>query len=245
MSNIVLELANLWILLAVIASGLLTGVTGFGFGLIAMAILATIMPLTQATAIVAVLTLSVTLLNLWTVRHEVRWRETLPILATALPAIAGGVRLLALLDVRSLRAGLVVMILAGCLSAIWTPRRAVIRRAFPWAMLAGLIGGLFGGALGTGGPPVVLYELLRGWDKSQSKSTLCAYFSVTSLWRVALLVAQGVIDANIACASAPLLGPALAATYLGVLLFRRISTPVFRYITMALLLCLAIKILTG
>ena len=243
MSNKVVKVSDLWTLVAIIASGLITGITGFGFGLISMGILAALMPVTRATAIVAILTLVVTLLNLWTIRHEVLWREILPILVTALPAIAVGVRLLIVLDARSLSIGVGVMILAGCLGMVWTPQKAIIRRAFPWAVLAGLIGGLFGGALGTGGPPVVFYELLRGWDKSQSKSTLCAYFTVTSIWRVTLLIVQGVITPEIARTSALLLIPAIASTYLGVLIFRRISTPVFRHITMALLLGLAAKLL--
>jgi len=238
-------LFDLWALVAVVASGLITGITGFGFGLISMGLLVTMMPVTRATAMVAIITLVVTLLNLWTVRREVRWRETLPILVTALPAIAAGVWLLTVLDARVLSIGVGVMILAGCLGMIWTPKGATIHRAFPWATLAGLIGGLFGGALGTGGPPVVFYELLRGWDKSQSKSTLCAYFTVTSIWRVALLTTRGVITLEIARASALLLIPALAATYLGILVFRRMSTPVFRYTTLALLVGLAAKLLIG
>lgn len=238
-------MADIWVLAAIVASGLVSGVTGFGFGLISMGVLATMMPVTRATAAVALLTLVVTLLNLWTVRRDVVWRETLPILATAVPAIAIGVWLLGVLDERWLSMGVGGMILAGCVGMIWTPRRARVQRAWPWGPAAGLVGGLFGGALGTGGPPVVFYELLRGWDKTQSKSLLCAYFTITSTWRVTLLIARGVITRETLDLSALLIIPALAATYVGILIFRRLSTPAFRYVTIALLVGLAAKLIVG
>jgi uncharacterized protein len=238
-------LNDIWILVAIMLSGLIAGITGFGFGLVSMGALITFMPVTQATAMVAILTLCVMLMNLWSVRHALQWRESSRILVTSLPATALGVYLLTSLNTKVLSAGVGVMILAGCVLMFWCPPRALLQRAWPWGYVAGLLGGIFGGALGTGGPPIVFYTMLRGWDKSETKGLLCAYFTVTGIWRIILLATQGIITTDTVRRSAILLIPALAASYLGIHIFRRLSTPVFRYATLALLVGLAVKSLVA
>jgi len=235
-------LPDIFSLVAVVISGVVCGITGFGFGLVAMGILVNVMPVAEATVIVSILTFLTTLLNLWTTRRDVSWREIWPIALTGLPAIALGVYLLARLNVAVLRIGVAVMILAGCAVALWSPKKALVTRAFPLGYIVGFMGGIFNGALGMGGPPIVFYTLLRGWDKSETKGLLSAYFALTNLWRIALLMTSGVGTANMLLRSLALAVPALAASFIGILIFRRMSTPAFRYATLALLVGLAVKL---
>jgi len=233
---------NLALLVAVLfVAGLVCGVTGFGFGLVAMGILVTMMPVQDATVIVCVSSLLISLLNAWTVRQSIRWREIAPLLVTAIPAVGVGVYLLTSLDTHVLQMGVAIMILAGCAVTLWAPRRALLDGPLPWAYVAGAVGGMFGGALGTGGPPVVLYSLLRGWDKSNTKGAIATFFVASNLWRLALLIATGVATGETLQAGALMLVPVMAASYLGTLIFARMSTPVFRYAVLAILVGLAIK----
>jgi len=227
------------------AAGLVCGITGFGFGLVAMGILVAMMPVQDATVIVCVASLLISVLNAWTVRQSIRWREIGPLLVTAIPAVGLGVYLLTRLDTHVLQMGVAAMILAGCAVTLWSPRRALVHRPFPWAYAAGALGGTFGGALGTGGPPVVLYALLRGWDKSGTKSAISMFFVLSNLWRLALLTATGVARKEMIETGALMLIPVMLASYLGTLIFARLSTPVFRYAVMALLVGLAAKSFLG
>ncbi len=234
---------NLLVLTGVLfAAGLVTGVTGFGAGLVSMGALALLMPVAQATVIVAVIAFFSSLLNLWTVRREVVWRETWPLLVTALPANILGVYLLKRLDNAILGWAVGVAILMGCGAMLWSPQKCKLKRVWPWGYLAGLVGGVFGGALSTGGPPVVLYTLLRGWDKGQAKGLLASYFTLTGLWRLLLLAAAGVATPQTLGQGLLALIPALGASYVGVWLFQRMSTPFFRYVTMAVLAGLALQL---
>lgn len=233
------------VLLATIASGLISGVAGFGFGLVSMGFLAAVLSVQQATATVAILTLCVAILNLWTMRRALPWRESWPLLVTGFPSMVLGVYLLKRLDVAILRAGIALVILGGCAVLVWSPKKARINTPLPWGYAAGLASGLFGGALGMGGPPLVLYNQLRGWDKSVAKGVLCVYFVVTGIWRVALLVVANVMTGATLRMSAALLVPALVSTYAGVWLFRRMSTSVFRWVSLALMLALAAKLLVS
>jgi len=148
---------TLQLLLIVVLGGLVHGVTGFGFGLFTMGVLSVLMPMGDAVTIVSLINLVITLLNLWTLQGSNDWRESWPVLGAAIPTTVLGVYLLRSLDTGLLRTGVGLMILMGCAVALWSPQRARLRGASPWGYVAGLVGGVFGGALNTGGPPVVLY----------------------------------------------------------------------------------------
>ena len=236
--------ADIGVLLGVVAiAGLTQGVTGFGFGLLSMGLMVVLFPLQDAVVIVAILGLGLSLLNLWTVRTSIPWKEASSILLTALPAIALGNYFLRTLPLQVLRGGIAIMILIGCAVSLWTPQKALIHHPFPWAHLAGLVGGVFGGALNMGGPPAVLYTLLRGWEKSTAKGFLVAYFVPTSILRVILLSLTGMVTRKNLIQGGALLVPAILFGYLGTRIFQRISTRIFRYLATVLLLGLAIKII--
>jgi len=231
------------ILFAIVAvAGLIQGTTGFGFGLFSMGILIMLLPVADAVTIVAVLSLGSIAVNLIMVRRHLSWSDTWPILVTAMPTTALGVLSLQVLDMAPIRVLLAVMIIAGCAVALWSPNRALIHSDRPWAYVAGALSGFVGGAVNSGGPPIVIYTLARNWDKSRVKSVLSLYFAITALFRVAMLGATGVATAHNLTLGLILMLPAMASSYVGSLLFRRLSAPAFRYATMALLVGLAVRI---
>jgi len=117
----------------VIATGLLlaafaVGLTGYGFGLIAMGILPYVVTVTDANGLVAVLGLVVTLTSLVPRIRQVRLRVLLPLLVGALAGVPLGVLVLVRLDERLLRAllGAVILVaLAGSLHGSWRAKRAI------------------------------------------------------------------------------------------------------------------------
>jgi len=223
--------------------GLVQGTAGFGFGLFTMGMLAIMIPVQDAVVLVSILSLGSILLNLWSVRHDIEWRQALPIIVTALPATALGVYLLGQLPTETLRAGIAIMIVGGCLAALISPHEAAIESSWPWAYLAGAVGGVFGGGLNMSGPPVVLYSLFRGWEKTLAKGVMSAYFLAVSCVRVPLLFASGYATWPLVRQALLLFVPALAASYAGTQLFDRLNAQAFRYVTTGLLLALAGKIL--
>jgi uncharacterized protein len=47
-----------------------------------------------------------------------------------------------------------------------------------WGLCAGSLAGLLGGAIGTPGPPVILYAAAQGWSPRNTKAMLQAFFLV-------------------------------------------------------------------
>jgi uncharacterized protein len=236
--------ASIALLVGVAAvSGLVAGITGFGSGLVLMGILVAIIPVPDAAVIAAIIALVCSVLNLWTVRVSMPWRETWPMFAVSIPAVAAGIYLLANLSPDTLRILVAVMILSGCAVTLWTPPQGLVGAGLGWSLATGLLGGLFGGATSTGGPPVVLYTLLRGWDKGVAKAVMSAFFVVMGFWRLALLIASGLATLESLRLGMLMLAPTLAALYAGMWIFGRLSTQVFRYAAMALLGITAVNLL--
>lgn len=237
-----LEWLTLLTVAITMAASLVVGITGFGFGLVATPLLATLMPLSEAVVLVTVASLPLMIQNAATVRTTIPWRDIWPLLITSLPASALGTVVLAHADTSLLRIVLAAVTLLGCLVVIWVPKRVLINRAFPWAYLAGLLGGFTGGAVAAGGPPVVLYCLLRGWEKGRVKALLSIYFFFTTIWRLIQLLLNHLVPWPVGRLGLLLIVPAMGVCYLGTLLFRRMSTTVFRNATIALLVVMAIRL---
>lgn len=227
----------------VLVAGLIQGTTGFGFGLFAVGVFSLLMDVSRAAAISSMVGLSSIVMNIWTTRGDIDWREAAPLLVTGVPATAIGVYLLQSLPIGSLRLAIAIMILAGCAVTIWAPAQATISKAWPWAYLAGIVSGLFGGAVNMGGPPLVFYTLLRDWDKALCKSTFSIVFLAASLTRIPLYVVAGNLTLEVFLLGLLLIIPALIGTLLGTRVFHRMSTVAFRYAATGVLVALALRVL--
>jgi uncharacterized protein len=237
-------LSEIWTAILIsMGAGLIQGLTGFGFGLFAVGLLVLTMPIADAVVITAIMSVASSVLNLISLRHDLNWRDSRPLILASLPFMVLGIYLLKNLDAGLLQMGIVFMILAGGAVSLWAPSRALITREWPWVYLAGFIGGLFGGALNMGGPPVVLYSLLSGWEKARAKSLMATYFVVTGIIRIVLFVLADVATLRALELSAIVLVPAMLCSYGGVIIFRRLSTTMFRYAALAVLMGIAAKIL--
>src|SRR5712664_4091633 len=53
---------------------------------------------------------------------------------------------------------------------------AVLLEGRRWGLGAGILAGVIGGAVGTPGPPVVLYATTQGWSPRAIKANLQAFF---------------------------------------------------------------------
>lgn len=236
-------LTESWVVVGVIfVASLIQGTTGFGFGLFSMGILAMMMPVPEAAVIVAILGLVTTVMNVGSVWRAVPWKELWPVVAAAAPMTLLGVYLLKVLDPAILRAAVGAMILIGSGITVWSPHKARLQKAMPWGYIAGAIGGLFGGAINMGGPPVVLYSLLRGWEKETAKAEMSSYILATSVIRVAGQIAAGIATPALLMRSLWLSIPTVLGCYVGTRLFGRMSNRAFRYATTAILVALAVRL---
>lgn len=162
----------------VLVAGFLQGLTGFGFGLIALPLLGlfidikTVIPLIVMLAIFISITLSIQL------RASINLKSIYVLFAATIPGIPLGVYILKHIPTETLAIGLGIIMIAFTsyqLLAKPTPRPlGIIPTAF-----AGFMSGAIGGSIGAGGPPVIIYSTIQPWSKDQAKATLAFYFAIS------------------------------------------------------------------
>lgn len=153
---------------------------GFGEALVAVPLLALMMPI-EVAAPVAVL-VSITVAGVvvaqdWRHIHlrSAGWLTISTLLGTPL-----GLFLLVTINERIVQATLAVIIVGFSAYCLFRRRQPALQDD----RLAGLFGfsaGVLGGAYGMNGPPLVVYGSLRGWSPQHFRATLQGYFLPASL----------------------------------------------------------------
>jgi uncharacterized membrane protein YfcA len=225
--------------LLVLFASFIAGFFGFGFGIVATAGLSLTMDLVHAANVVNIASPFVTASLFWQLRAHVRWRSVRRIAPWLVAGVVAGVLALATFDgallVRTLGVFVVVVALWN-LSA--TPLR--VPETLLGDAVAGGLGGIFGGAFNSGGPPLIAYVYSRPGTPDQLKATLQALFLCSTFARMAIASAQGVMTAAV-LGEAVLATPfALAGQYVGNALSSRLSGERFRRVAWLGLLALGV-----
>jgi uncharacterized protein len=218
-----------------VLGGFTRGVSGFGAALVMVPLLSLQMATQQAVTLMVLTTFS-TNLPLLISAHRSADRKALRALAGAgIVALPLGTWLLLQLASETLRvlAGAVVLSATAALLLFDRPRTEPL--GLFARLLAGAASGLLNGAVGMGGPPVVLYFLAAGASAETSRASFIVYFSALQSAQLAMLASSGLIALD-ALAGAAVLAPAmLLGSYLGALAFRAGGHRYFRAVSLTLL----------
>lgn len=221
--------------LVICAAGFVMGLAGFGVGLVSLAFLPLFMAPVTAVVLVTLYALLFAGLVLVPLRRDFTARAIGVLIAGTMLGTPLGVWVLASVPAGVLKR-LIGAVLVGVVALEW--RGAFPRRlAGPgWGFAAGILAGAIGGAVGTPGPPVIVYCAMQGWSPRTFKANLQAFFVVnqavilTGYWWAGLLTAEVWRFAGVFAV------PALAGVGAGIALFDRVDHARFRRIVFALLL---------
>ncbi|RME23744.1 MAG: sulfite exporter TauE/SafE family protein [Deltaproteobacteria bacterium] len=205
---------------AVFAGAFIQGMSGFGFGMVTMALLPLFMDVADAVPLVAGVGITVSLNMAWRLRRQLELRRALPLIGGGLVGTPVGIAFLQGANPRLVKAVLGVVILGYSAWALLHRDRETPERppSLPLGAAAGFLGGLLGGAFNTGGPPAILYVTAMGWRKHAATSTLQVFFLMSGCFTVTGHLLVGNFDAPVRA----LLLPTLAAAWLGIGLGSRI-----------------------
>ncbi len=211
------------------------GLTGFGIALVAMAFLPWLMSPVTAIVVLTIYALVFSLAVIVQLRRDLTLRPLVDLLIGTVAGTPLGVWVLATLPVSALNRliGLVLVIVVVLELRGVMPRRLVGRA---WGLATGFLAGLLGGAVGTPGPPVIVYATTQGWSPRTMKANTMGFFVVN---QGAILIAYwwaGLLTREVATVAAAFAVPALAGVGAGVALFGRLDPVRFRRIIFGLLL---------
>jgi uncharacterized protein len=187
-----------------------------------------------AIVLITIYTVAFSLGMLLPLRREVQLQPLVLLGAGTLAGTPVGVWVLAALPAttltRSIGGALIVIVALEWLG--FYPERLTGRG---WALCAGVVAGIAGGAVGTPGPPVILYTAAQGWSPRAVKATLQAFFLVNQTVILLGYWWTGLVTAEVARATVVFFAPAAGALVAGVALFNRVDQPRFRRIVFAVL----------
>ncbi|MDX1438202.1 MAG: sulfite exporter TauE/SafE family protein [Anaerolineales bacterium] len=214
--------------------------TGFGVALVSMPLLVSVLDLQTAAPLVALIGLATEIILVLRYRLDVNRRRVIRLLLPSLIGVPIGVFALREVGEAVLIPLLGVLILVYALYALWNPQLPS-PSGKGWAYGAGFIGGLFGGAYNTSGPPVIVYADSQKWPRAEFKGNLQGYFLFTTLFIVGgHLLAQNYNQAILREFLISLPGLLLGVAA-GLWLDGRINAVVFRRLVLILLVILGVR----
>lgn len=211
---------------ATFGAAVVRGLTGFGFGILLVPILA--LALTPVEAVLAV-NIMAGLLAFTEIRMILREAERSAFVIGGLVVLATAPGLM-LLDAtpQGLARLLIALIAISAFFAILLPKRSAAQPGPVTTGAVGISAGLLTGFAAMPGPPVVPYYVGRDIPRTVAKASMVAIFGVAAIAGVGSGAAIGVLDARIGVLGLALFPLVLLGNWVGSLAFGKVSDPVWR-----------------
>ncbi|WP_334078641.1 sulfite exporter TauE/SafE family protein [Microbulbifer sp. M83] len=215
----------------------LTGISKSGFaggaGVVAVPLLALVMPIPQAVFLVLPLLLVMDVKTIQYYRHHASWPELRAVVPAALLGIVAGGLMLGSMPEQALKLTLGII---SIVFALWQRLAPVLGGMRGAAWLWGGISGLTSTLIHAGGPPVNIYLIARQLPKLTWLATAGIFFGIMNLTKVIPYLLTGEWGADVFLASLALLPVALLGTWLGRHIQGRIQDRMFMLCCRGLLL---------
>lgn len=208
--------------LVILIASAFQGLTGFGFGIIAVALLTLVMDPKEATILCTLMALCNIAQILWGVWRHVRLSVLAPLAIGSVVSMPFGVKLLGMVSGEPVRMTVGVVLVIVALWELFSPKGGTRREAsWPLGLVVGVAGGFLGGFISMSGPPAIVYAYTRRWSAVEIKALLQSFFLITTCWRLGLLVANHMILPETVWCGVLLVPVSIVGTQGGIRIFSR------------------------
>jgi uncharacterized membrane protein YfcA len=216
-------------------SGVIFGMTGFGFALVSVPPLLLIYSPETVVALTIGASMLTSVIVVLGARRELDGRLVLSMLPGACVGLLLGVWVLKVVDPALLKITAGTLVAAYSILLLRGYQPSGMRGGW-WASTAGTASGALATSTGLSGPPVVILFTARQLAKDAFRVTIAAYFVAINLIGGGILLAGGAVGHRELTISAALTPAALVGTVIGNRIVRRLTAAGFRSLTLALLL---------
>ena len=233
------------IIATAVSASLIKSISGMGYPLIVLPVLALFIDIDQAIYIVAFSNFALNAVLAWNTRGHLHKSATLPgFLLGAVIGGALGALLLPLLSERALRLALVGIVAVFLVTRWRSPSFTLPKKtAENLARHIGVLAGVMQGATGISGPIVTPWFMSVGLSRQAFVGSITTVFAISGLAQMVVLAALGEFDRDVLVPGLLLVPVALLMLPLGVRLRDRVSGRVFDTMVVTLLAASAITIL--
>ena len=226
-------IADIWFYALAVPSVLIAGISkgGFGSGLVVMAVplMALVVPPPQAAAVMLPILVAMDLIAFWTYRRSFDRGHLMAVLPASVLGVAVGWATFGLLDAAAVRLLIGVIAIVFPL-AYWLklePPTVTKGRMRLWGGFWGAVSGFTSFVAHAGGPPVLVYLLPQKLEKRLFVGTLVVFFMVVNALKLIPYGQLGQFHAGNLMTSAVLLPLAPLGIWLGLWMQKRIPDRAF------------------
>ncbi len=229
--------ATFLVFVGALLGGLVNGLTGFGTGMTALPIWLAVLRPVLASPLVIACSVAGQLQTLPAIWHAIDFRRLWPFVVGGLIGVPLGVRLLPLIDARSFKAAVGLLLVASCGFLLAHRSRAKWLRGGRAADSGvGLLGGILGGLAGLSGILPTLWAELRGWEKDARRAVFQGYNLAILLFALASQGFAGLLTAQFGRLLLLALPGTIVGAWIGRRIYGRLDTARFSVVVLALLL---------
>jgi uncharacterized membrane protein YfcA len=235
---------TLAILLVIFGATLIRSTFGFGEALIAVPLLALILPLRVAAPLAVLLSITIAAVVVVQDWRKIHFSSAAWLLLPTLLGIPFGLALLTSTHQQLVKAMLALLIMgfSGTMLAVSRPPQ-LHGEDRVWLLGCGLLAGILGGAYGMNGPPLVIYGTLRRWSPQHFRATLQGYFLPASVVAMAGYWFAGLWTPVVTHDYLICLPAAIPAIFLGRWINHRLHSDAFLKYVHAGLICIGLLLL--
>ncbi len=233
------------LLFIVILAGFVQGVVGFAFGMVSMALSTILLDARTASILIAPLALTNISIVLWSVRRAFRWQNTGSMMIGMVMGQPLGLVVLLGGSVDMVRTLIALMLIYTGASRLYHHHNNTeLKPLSRWVgFVAGITGGVLGGATNIGGPPVIAYSVRQPWSPEAFKAGLLSTFVVGTLVKVTILLVHGALSEPLLLSAGALIPGVIIGSLLGIRLFNRIDAERFARLVAVLVVLLGVWLL--
>lgn len=236
------------VVLGAVAAGFVQGLSGFGFGMVAMSFWAWVLEPRLAATLAVFGALTGQMVAAFSVRRTVALQNLLPFILGGLAGIPLGIALLPQLDMDWFRLLLGLLLIIWCPAMLWAgtgqgTKRALTRRSSGWHMIGtriadgivGMAGGAMGALGGFTGVLPTLWCTLRGYERDVQRTVIQNFNLAMLLVTAGTYLASGIVTRPMWPWLALVVPAMLIPSFIGTRVYWGISEQRFRQIVLGLL----------
>ncbi|HEV2710432.1 MAG TPA: sulfite exporter TauE/SafE family protein [Edaphobacter sp.] len=170
------------VLVVVFLATFIRSAFGFGEALFAVPLLALFIPLKVAAPLAVLVSITIAAVVVAQDWRKIHLRSTGWLVGATLFGIPVGLLLLTSSHQQAVRIALAIFIMAFAAYSLLGSKPPELKQdSKAWLLGCGFVAGVFGGAYGMNGPPLVIYGAMRRWSAQHFRATLQGYFLPASI----------------------------------------------------------------
>lgn len=177
-----MEFVTLAILMIIFIATLVRSTFGFGESLIAVPLLIFFVPIDVAVPLSVLISIVIAGIVVIQDRKKIYFNSAKWLILSALLGIPIGLFLLIYGNEQFVKSILGIFIILYAIYSLFSTNTFKLKSDSKiWLFTCGFLSGIFGGAYGLNGPPLVIYGNMRRWSPKHFRATLQAYFLPASI----------------------------------------------------------------